>query len=215
MLVSLAVKVTQVLRRMSREVKIFSRVQAALLVVVNFIILIFSMLMRYLRLLFEPKNLLLAIAVYCAGLLLFAMWLVHVVNLVPCPLCIAQRFFYAFVGLSALAGYMGWWQRFTIHTSGLVVALFAFSGWMIAARHVYLQRFQVVEHSSGCAVSFGSILDDFLAALGGTGNCALVDWTMLGLSIADWSFIAFTGLTIAGIWIYKKSGTSAVGAEAN
>lgn len=163
--------------------------------------------MSYLRLLFEPKNLLLAIAVYCAGLLLFAMWLVHVINLVPCPLCIAQRFFYAFVGLSALTGYMGWWPRFTVRLSGLAVAVFSGIGWLIAARQVYLQHFQAIVESSGCAVSFGSVLDDFLAALGGTGNCAIIDWTMLGLSIADWSLIAFTGLTVAGIWIYKKSGT--------
>lgn len=163
--------------------------------------------MPYLRLLFEPKNLLLAIALYCAGLLLFALWLVHGVNLVPCPLCIAQRFFYAFVGLAALVGYMGWWQRFTVRMAGLAVASFAFIGWLIAARHVYLQHFQKAVESSGCAVSFGSVLDDFLAALGGTGNCAIIDWTMLGLSIADWSFIAFTGLTVAGIWIYRNGET--------
>lgn len=163
--------------------------------------------MQYLRLLFEPKNLLLAIAVYCAGLLLFALWLVHSVNLVPCPLCISQRFFYAFVGLSAIAGYMGWWRRFTVRLSGLFVSLFAFVGWLIAARHVYLQHFQERVESSGCAVSFGSVIDDFLTALGGTGNCAIIDWTMLGLSIADWSLIAFTGLTAAGIWIFSKSRT--------
>lgn len=164
--------------------------------------------MRSLRLLFEPKNLLLAIAIYCASLLLFAMYLVHMVNLVPCPLCIAQRFFYAFVGLSALTGYMGWWRHFTIRAAGLAVSLFAFVGWMIAARHVYLQHFQKIVESSGCAVSFGSMLDDFLAALGGTGNCAIIDWTMLGLSIADWSLIAFTGLTVAGLWIYTRSKTT-------
>jgi len=133
------------------------------------------------------------------------MMLVRVADLVPCPLCIVQRFFYAFVGLSALAGYMGWWPRFTPRIAGLSVSGFAFLGWLVAARHVYLQHFQEVDPSVGCAVSFGSFLDDVLAALGGTGNCAIIDWSWLGLSIADWSFIAFTGLTAAGLWIFFRS----------
>lgn len=161
--------------------------------------------MSYLRLLLEPKNLLLAITAYCAGLLIFAMVLARVADLVPCPLCIVQRFGYALVGLSALIGYMGWWPRFTHRIAGLSVSLFAFLGWLIAARHVYLQRFQEADPSVGCAVSFGSFLDDVIFALGGTGNCALVDWSFIGLSIADWSLIAFTGLTAAGIWIFMKS----------
>lgn len=161
--------------------------------------------MQYVRLFLEPKNLLLAIAVYCAGLLLFALGLVHIVNLVPCPLCIAQRFFYAFVGLSAIAGYFSWWPRFSIRAAGGAVALFAASGWLIAARQVYLQRFQEADPSGGCAVSFGSVVNDFLIALGGTGNCAIVDWSFIGLSIADWSLMAFTGLVAAGTWVFLRS----------
>jgi disulfide bond formation protein DsbB len=152
----------------------------------------------------EPRKLLHFISLYCAGLLIFAMVLARVADLVPCPLCIVQRFFYAFVGLAALVGSMGWWPRFTERVAGAVVALLAFIGWLVAARHVYLQRFHEADPSSGCAVSFGSFLDDFIFALGGTGNCAIIDWSFLGLSIADWSFVAFTGLTVAGVWIYVK-----------
>ncbi len=153
----------------------------------------------------NPRLLLLLIALYCAALLVFAFILVRVADLVPCPLCIVQRFFYAFVGLSAVVGYMGWWPRFTERIAGLAVALLGLMGWLVAARHVYLQRFHEADPSSGCAVSFGSFLDDFIFALGGTGNCAIIDWAFLGLSIADWSFVAFTGLTAAGIWIFFRS----------
>ncbi|MFZ1626366.1 MAG: disulfide bond formation protein B [Candidatus Moraniibacteriota bacterium] len=153
----------------------------------------------------NPRGLLLIIALYCASLLLFAFILVRLTDLVPCPLCIVQRFFYAFVGLSAIMGYVGWWSWLSTRLAGAAVTVFSAIGWAVAARHVYLQHFQEVDHASGCAVSFGSFLDDFIFALGGTGNCAIIDWTFLGLSIADWSFIAFMGLTAAGSWIYLKS----------
>lgn len=154
----------------------------------------------------NPKTLLLLIALYCAALLIFAMILVRVIGLTPCPLCIVQRFGYALVGLSALVGYMAWWPRFSVRVSGAVVAVFAFLGWLVAFRNVVLQRFPVAHDATeGCAVSFGSFIDDVVFALGGTGNCATVDWTLIGLSIADWSLIAFTGLTAAGVWIFLKS----------
>lgn len=153
----------------------------------------------------EPRSLLFLVALYCAGLLIFAFVIVRMVDgLVPCPLCIVQRFFYAFVGLAAIVGYLRWWPRFTERVAGAAVAGLAFLGWLVAARHVYLQRFHEADPSSGCAVSFGSFLDDFIFALGGTGNCAIIDWSFIGLSIADWSLLAFTGLTIAGVWIYLK-----------
>ncbi len=153
----------------------------------------------------NPRTLLLLIALYCAALLFFAMILVRVVGLTPCPLCIVQRFFYALVGLSALVGYMAWWPRLGVRAAGALVTFFAFLGWLVALRNVWLQHFPVANASdSGCAVSFGSFIDDVVLALGGTGNCATVDWTLIGLSIADWSLIAFTGLAAAGIWIYLK-----------
>lgn len=167
------------------------------------------LLEKFLKRLGEPRLLLLFIALYCAALLVFAFILVRVADLVPCPLCIVQRFLYAFVGLSAIVGYAGWWSRFTERVAGSIVALFGLMGWLVAARHVYLQRFHEADPSTGCAVSFGSFLDDFIFALGGTGNCAIIDWSFIGLSIADWSFIAFTLLTALGAWIYLKGKTGA------
>lgn len=173
---------------------------------------LFSKLYRFFR---SPHQLLLGVVIFCGSLLVFAFALVRVADLVPCPLCIVQRFFYALVGLAALIGYMGWWPRFTIRVASTVVTLLACIGWLVAARHVYLQRFQEIDSSSaGCIVSFGSFFDDVIFALGGTGNCAIVDWSFLGLSIADWSLIAFTGLVAAGIWIYLKAQTS-IEASAN
>ena len=35
----------------------------------------------------------------------------------------------------------------------------------------------------------------------GGGDCANVDWTLLGLSIANWSFLAFVGLELSALWV--------------
>lgn len=157
----------------------------------------------------KPRILLLLIALYCAALLIFAVVLVRVVGLTPCPLCVVQRFFYALVGLSALIGYMAWWPRFSVRVAGIVVSGLSFLGGLVALRNVSLQRFPVASDSTeGCAVTFGSFLDGVIQSWGGTGNCGTVDWSFIGLSIADWSLIAFTGLTAIGIWIYFSRETS-------
>lgn len=162
--------------------------------------------MRLKNLLRNPRILLLLVALYCAALLIFALVLVRLVGLTPCPLCILQRFFYALVGITALVGYLAWWPKLSVRVAGAVVSLWAFLGGLVAFRNVILQRFPAANSlSEGCAVSFGSFVDDVIAALGGTGNCASVEWTLFHLSIADWSLIAFTGLTIVGMWIFSQS----------
>jgi protein dithiol:quinone oxidoreductase len=35
----------------------------------------------------------------------------------------------------------------------------------------------------------------------GDGNCALVDWTFLGLSMAGWSLLWLLALAGTGIWL--------------
>ena len=38
----------------------------------------------------------------------------------------------------------------------------------------------------------------------GSGDCAAVDWTFLGGSIANWSFVAFTGLGLMLAWLVVR-----------
>lgn len=160
----------------------------------------------FFRFVTEPKRLLLAIFLYCTGLVVLAMILVHFVDLVPCPLCIVQRFFYILVGLTALSGALSWTRWLTPVRTGLGVSFFSLGGWFFAARQVWLQHFFVSDkHSGGCPVSFGSFFDSVIEALGGVGNCATIDWTMFGLSIADWSLIAFTLLAVAGILVSLRA----------
>ena len=38
----------------------------------------------------------------------------------------------------------------------------------------------------------------------GDGNCAAVDWTLLNLSIAEWSLMLFIGLFAAHVLLLRK-----------
>jgi disulfide bond formation protein DsbB len=46
----------------------------------------------------------------------------------------------------------------------------------------------------------------------GTGECAVVDWTFLGLSIAEWSLACFVALALYAAWLAWRSSTRAASA---
>ncbi len=151
------------------------------------------------------RSSLVLVALACAGLLAFAYILEFFVNLVPCPLCIVQRFFFLLVGLVALFGglrLLGW---FTVGRSALLIGLFSLAGGSVALRQVWLQHFPPESDPTRCTVSFGSFLDSVILALGGAGNCAIVDWTFLGLSIAEWSLLWFAAFLFYAIWLALAS----------
>jgi disulfide bond formation protein DsbB len=43
----------------------------------------------------------------------------------------------------------------------------------------------------------------------GTGECAAVDWTFLGLSIAEWSLVWFAALFLYSLWLALRSQANA------
>ncbi|MGJ4748847.1 disulfide bond formation protein B, partial [Leptospira sp. SA-E8] len=38
----------------------------------------------------------------------------------------------------------------------------------------------------------------------GSGDCAAIDWTFLGLSIANWSFLCFVALALLALWLLVR-----------
>lgn len=156
------------------------------------------MLKKFFREYVTAENIFLLCIVSTISLLGFAFVLEYFVDLVPCPLCIVQRFFFFFIGLTALGGLLCK-NLFTVRRSGVLVALLALLGGSIALRQIILQHQPMDMESTGCAVSFGSFFDSFLYALGGRGNCGVVDWTFLTLSIAEWSLLCFVGFLVVGV----------------
>lgn len=132
----------------------------------------------------------------CLLLLGVGAYLQFVEELEPCPLCISQRLAFIATGLLFLIA--------AIHNRGIkvyaaLVAVAALVGASVSARHIWLQHLppeEVPECSPGLEYVFQHfpLADTIKLMLTGTGECAKVDWTLLGLAIPSWALIAFLGL---------------------
>lgn len=142
------------------------------------------------------------IALACTGLLGFGLYLQHVVGLNPCPMCIVQR--YTMIAILVL-GLVGWRLRKALPLAilGLLLALKAGFGAFVAARQSWLQWYppEVVS----CGRDFYGMIENFPIGRAipmifkGSGDCTAIDWTFLGGTIANWSFVWFVGFALAGL----------------
>ena len=147
----------------------------------------------------SPRQTWALVALACVGLLGFGAYLQHVVGLEPCPMCIVQRYAMtgiALVALLAVFGHKGWlgWVMTTLGT-GL-----ALGGAFVAARQSWLQWYP--PETLSCGRDFYGMVESFplqraipLIFRGG-GDCTKIDWTFLGGSITNWSFVAFVAMAV-------------------
>jgi disulfide bond formation protein DsbB len=150
-------------------------------------------------------------ALACAALLGFGYYLQHVQGLEPCPLCLVQRgFFYAVLVVCLAAAIHGPSGRGrTVY--GVLAALFAAGGAAAASRQVWLQHLPA-DKVPQCGPDLFFMLENLPLAttlqklVAGSGECAKVDWTFLGLSIAEWSLGWFVVLALYAAWLaFRRS----------
>ena len=159
-------------------------------------------------------------AAACALLLAFGYYLQYARGLEPCPLCLVQRgFFYLVGGVLALAALHAPAARGRI-VYGSLAALFAAGGIGTASRQVWLQHLPP-ERVPACGPDLFFMLDNFPLSqtltklFTGTGECAAVDWTFLGLSIAEWSLAWFVALFAYALWLASRGRRSRAAASAS
>jgi disulfide bond formation protein DsbB len=146
------------------------------------------------NLLNNPRRVWLAIALLCLGMLSFGIYLQHVVGLEPCPMCIVQRYAMVLMGLLALLGAFVSSRIPTLMVGGTLVLL-AEGGAYVAARQSWLQWNP--PEAVSCGRDFYGMIETFPLKQAipmifkGSGDCSKVDWTFLGGSIANWSFVVF------------------------
>ena len=159
-----------------------------------------------------PRRTLALIAAACVALLAFGMYLQHVQGLEPCPMCIVQRYALVWVavsaGLASLRGSKGWWMSFGV----LALAASGF-GAFVAARQTWLQWYP--PEFASCGRDFYGMIENYPVSRAipmifrGSGDCAAVDWTFLGGSIANWSFVCFVGFAAVLLVLLLKGGKRA------
>ena len=137
------------------------------------------------------------LALGCSGLLGFGMYLQHVVGLEPCPMCIVQRYAMTLIGVVALLGLV-WRSVLGGRVLAVLAVLLAAGGAFVAARQTWLQWYP--PEVASCGRDFYGMIESFPLQRAiplifrGSGDCSKVDWTFLGGSIANWSFVAFVGM---------------------
>ncbi|MCD2512104.1 disulfide bond formation protein B [Comamonas endophytica] len=147
-----------------------------------------------------PRRVLALICAACVAMLAFGMYLQYGQGLEPCPMCIVQRYALIgvaiFTGLGSLRGGRGWLAAW----SGLALLSAGF-GAFVAARQSWLQ-WNPPEVAS-CGRDFYGMIENYPLSRSipmifrGSGDCTAIDWTFLGGSIANWSFIAFVLFALA------------------
>lgn len=140
----------------------------------------------------------------CTALLGYAFYAQLHDRLEPCPLCIFQRLAFAALGLVFLLGALhspaGATGRRVYGVLGLVASAV---GIAVAGNHVRLQHLPP-DQVPMCGPGLDYMLESMpitgvvRKVMTGSGECANVDWTFLGLSMPAWSLIWF--VLLAG-WV--------------
>lgn len=154
-----------------------------------------------------PRRVLALVSLACVALLAFGLYLQHVVGLEPCPMCIVQRYALVLVavvaGITAVAKNRG----LLITGAGLLVLLSGF-GAFVAARQSFLQWYP--PEIASCGRDFYGMIETFPLKRAipmifkGSGDCTKIDWTFLGLSIANWSFLCFVAISLIGLVLITR-----------
>ncbi len=148
-----------------------------------------------------PRRVLLALALACVGLLGFGLYLQEVVGLVPCPMCVVQRYALILIALTAAITSASSRKGLQITGSSVLLVL-AVAGAYVAARQSWLQWYppEVVT----CGRDIYGMIENFPLQRAipmifrGGGDCSKVDWTFLGGTIANWSFLWFCAMALVG-----------------
>ena len=141
---------------------------------------------------------------YCAGLMAYALFAQYGLELEPCPLCILQRVAVIAVGLMFLLAFLHNPGTTGARVYALLIAIAAGSGAFISGRHVWLQNLPP-DQVPACGPGLDFMLESFPMlevlemVLTGSGECATIDWSLLGLSMPAWVFIALVFAGVAGV----------------
>ena len=129
----------------------------------------------------------------------YALFEEHVKGLEACPLCILQRMAVIVLGVVFAVAAVHAPRGVGARAYAVLGALVALVGMGISGWHVRLQNLPPAEVPA-CGPGYDYImstfgwLDGVWMIFTGSGECAEVNWTFLGLSLPAWVFVWFVAL---------------------
>jgi disulfide bond formation protein DsbB len=168
----------------------------------------------FLERLIRPRALLGLVFAGCTSMLAYGLYLQHVQGLEPCPMCIMQRYAFVAVAAVALVGALHGARRAGLRVYAALMGAAAVAGGGVAARQSWLQHNPPPINDCGPGLDY--MLESFPLAealpmiFRGSGDCAEVQWTFIGLSIAEWALVAFVAIVGASliVWLRAPRGDS-------
>jgi len=138
-----------------------------------------------------------------------AMYMQHVMYLDPCPLCIVTRVIVLILAILFLLGLIVNPKTWGRRLFGVLFTLASIAGVVVSGRHSWLQHFPP-EVTGSCGPGLNYWMNNLPAheviqnVFKGTAECSAVSWTMLGLSIPEWTLIIFLGFLFFSLRLLFK-----------
>ena len=160
-----------------------------------------------------PRTWNLIVVFCCASLVGFALYNQYVDYLDPCPLCIFQRVIFIAMGAVALLAALHNPARLGQQVYGWLLVTGATIGALIAGRHIWLQGLPPDEVPE-CGPGLNYMLENFpvtevlSTVLRGSGSCAEVLWTFMGMSMPMWTLIWYVVLGLVTLWVIYRPAKS-------
>jgi len=153
----------------------------------------------------SPRGLIALTGLAAFGLVAGGLVLARTMNLAACPLCILQRMLYLLIGLEAVLAFLIVEKPLTRSALTLVMAATALTGVGVAGYQTWLQRFAKGVSCTADQPWWESFVDwagaQWPLLFEATGLCSEAGWKFLKLSIAEWSLIAFSAMTLAMLFV--------------
>ena len=151
----------------------------------------------------RSRTALLAIALISFALIGAALYLQHAKDMLPCPLCVIQRYLFLGIGIAALAGALSGKLR-----AGAGVALLAALGGLgVVGKHLYV----LANPGFSCGIDpMETMLNKIPTAtlmpwlFQADGLCENATDGLFGLSIPQWSAVWFVLLTLTLVWVLAR-----------
>lgn len=150
----------------------------------------------------KTKSILLAVALICIALLGYAFYLQHGRDMLPCPLCIVQR--YAFAAIALICLIFVFLPKSVARVGAGLASIAGISGAVVAGRHLWIKAnptmtcgidpLETSLNTIPTAVWFPSLFK-------ADGLCTADYDPIFGLSIPAWAMLWFVVLSLVLLWV--------------
>jgi disulfide bond formation protein DsbB len=160
----------------------------------------------------HTRSLFFLVFIACAMIIGSVIYLQRVFGLSPCVLCLWQRSAFFVSGLVALIAALHSPGKTGCRTYSAVILLITLSGAAIAGGQVWLQT-ATADETVMVIAWFEHLLDlissnQLINRLhSDAAFCAEISWSLFGISLPEWSLLAFVGLALIMVYaLFTASG---------